>query len=186
MSYENDGSSFVKVAVIGGLLGCLAGILIAPKAGKELRRNLADGYHTVSDKAQSLKNRGQRLFHLKRIEEPSFFFRKSTLITGSVIGGIIGIVAALLLAPESCKALKEHLEDSYEDICDKAEDFLEEVNTRGRNAVDQFDGWKDTLSEVIGKLSSNKVGKQCQSKLDEILDWANLGLRALEKFQKRR
>jgi gas vesicle protein len=186
MSYENGGSNFVKGAVIGGLLGCLAGILVAPKASKELRNNLADGYLSATNKARSLKNRGQRLFCLKPAAEPSFFCRKSTLITGSVIGGIVGIIAALLLAPESCKALKEHLEDSYDDIRHKAEDFIEEVNTRGRDAVDQFDGWKDTLSEVIGKLSSNKVERQCQSKLDEILDWANLALRALEKFQKKR
>lgn len=186
MSYENESSHFAKGAIIGGLLGCLAGILVAPKSGKELRDDLAEGYCSMSHKAQSLKERGQRLLQTRRRGEPNFFCRKSTLITGSVVGGVIGIVAALLLAPESFRALKEWLGDSFEDIRDKAEDFVDEVNMRGRDAVDQLDGWKDTLSDVISKLSSNKVGKQWQSKFDEILDWANLGVRALEKFQRRR
>ena len=62
MSYHNEDGGFLKGAVIGGLLGCLAGILLAPKAGKDLRQDLAEGYSTLSERAQDLKDRGERLF----------------------------------------------------------------------------------------------------------------------------
>ena len=85
----------------------------------------------------------------------------------------MGVIAALLLAPEAGRTLRDKLGSRYDDIRSMAEDFLEEVKEKGSDACDHLEGWKDTLNEVVSKLSSRKVRNQCRSKVDEILDWAS-------------
>lgn len=51
MSNNNmNGKDFLLGAVVGGLLGALTALLLAPKAGKELRGDIAEGYQHVSAK----------------------------------------------------------------------------------------------------------------------------------------
>ncbi|WP_068467946.1 YtxH domain-containing protein [Candidatus Protochlamydia phocaeensis] len=40
--------------LVGGILGATAGLLLAPKAGSELREDLADAYNDVSDRTQDM------------------------------------------------------------------------------------------------------------------------------------
>lgn len=48
------GKDFLVGAVIGGVLGAVTALLLAPKTGKELRADLADSLQTVSEKTQDL------------------------------------------------------------------------------------------------------------------------------------
>ncbi|MBL7998556.1 MAG: YtxH domain-containing protein [Candidatus Kapabacteria bacterium] len=50
---------FVMGAVIGGAVGAVAALLLAPKSGKELRQDLADRSNDIYDKAQQMINRDQ-------------------------------------------------------------------------------------------------------------------------------
>jgi gas vesicle protein len=50
MSNKVDGKDFIIGAVVGGLLGAMTALLLAPKSGRELRKDIAEGYETISDK----------------------------------------------------------------------------------------------------------------------------------------
>jgi gas vesicle protein len=54
MSNKVDGKDFIIGAVVGGLLGAMAALLLAPKSGSELRKDIAEGYETISDKTQQI------------------------------------------------------------------------------------------------------------------------------------
>jgi gas vesicle protein len=49
-----SGKSFLAGAVVGGVLGALTALLLAPKSGQELRQDLGDQYKDVSLKTESL------------------------------------------------------------------------------------------------------------------------------------
>lgn len=48
------GKDFLLGAVVGGLLGAVTALLLAPKSGKELRADLAEQAQTVSVKTQEI------------------------------------------------------------------------------------------------------------------------------------
>lgn len=51
MSENNmNGKDFLLGAVVGGVIGAITALLLAPKAGKELRADLSDQYQNVSEK----------------------------------------------------------------------------------------------------------------------------------------
>lgn len=55
MSENNmNGKDFLLGAVVGGLLGAATALLLAPKSGRELRSDISDQYHTISEKTQKI------------------------------------------------------------------------------------------------------------------------------------
>lgn len=54
MSDKMDGKDFLIGAVVGGLLGAMAALLLAPKSGRELRQDITEQYSSVSDKTQQV------------------------------------------------------------------------------------------------------------------------------------
>lgn len=56
-----NGKDFVIGALLGGIIGACAALLLAPKSGRELRGDLNEGYHTVAKKTQDIaKNVGEQ------------------------------------------------------------------------------------------------------------------------------
>jgi len=51
---ERNGKTFVKGAVIGTVLGAVTALLLAPKSGRELRKDISDQYHNVSEKTRDI------------------------------------------------------------------------------------------------------------------------------------
>jgi gas vesicle protein len=51
-----DGKDFLMGAVVGGLLGAMAALLLAPKSGRELRQDITEQYGTISEKTQQIAN----------------------------------------------------------------------------------------------------------------------------------
>lgn len=49
-----NGKDFILGAVVGGLLGALTALVLAPKSGRELRDDISGQYHQVVDKTQQL------------------------------------------------------------------------------------------------------------------------------------
>jgi gas vesicle protein len=47
-----NGKDFMLGALVGGLIGAMAALLLAPKTGKEIRGDISDKYRDVSHKAQ--------------------------------------------------------------------------------------------------------------------------------------
>jgi gas vesicle protein len=56
MSNNVDGKDFLMGAVVGGLLGAMAALLLAPKSGRELRQDITEQYGTLSEKTQQIAN----------------------------------------------------------------------------------------------------------------------------------
>ncbi|WP_159881400.1 YtxH domain-containing protein [Paenibacillus puerhi] len=54
MSEENKGKEFLVGAVVGSILGAITALLLAPKSGKELRSDIAEGYQQASEKTQQV------------------------------------------------------------------------------------------------------------------------------------
>jgi gas vesicle protein len=54
MSNKMDGKDFIMGAVVGGLLGAMAALLLAPKSGRELRQDITEQYGTISEKTQQI------------------------------------------------------------------------------------------------------------------------------------
>ena len=53
------GNGFLTGAIIGGAIGALAALILAPKSGKELRRDIADRSGELYDRAQDYLNRDE-------------------------------------------------------------------------------------------------------------------------------
>lgn len=57
MSDNNmNGKDFLLGAVVGGVIGAVSALLLAPKTGKELRTDLSDQYQNVSERTQKIAN----------------------------------------------------------------------------------------------------------------------------------
>jgi gas vesicle protein len=188
-----DQLDFLKGAVIGGCVGAVAALFLAPKSGRDLRHDITEGYNTINKKSHQYANdftgRAQGLFNsLQGIEEEQHE-SSNTFLIGGAVGAVIGALAGLLLAPQAGEKLRDSLGDEYENICDKAKSVVNDLGKKEQDFEDKLDEWKDVFSTVVDKLSSslNKKGNHGQGRhLDKILDWATLGLRLYNKVQARR
>ncbi len=59
---RNRGSRFVVGFLVGGIVGALTGILLAPKSGKELRKDIKDVASKTRDKLSSTVERSKELY----------------------------------------------------------------------------------------------------------------------------
>lgn len=107
------------------------------------------------------------------------------LMIGGLIGVALGTTAALLLAPQSGKELREALEDKYETVRDKSEEIRDTLNSKGAAAMEYVSDWKELLTSVVGKLSAKK-GLHKSSNINDIVEWASLAIRLLQQLQKGR
>ena len=107
----------------------------------------------------------------------------SNLVAGAILGGIAG----LLLAPSSGEELRKELSDSYDNIREKTEKLLKDLNKKGHSAAshasENIDEWKKSLQSLLEGLSPSEVKKEASSKFNDFVEWANLGLNVLEKLK---
>lgn len=190
MRQEENENGFIKGALIGGVLGSAVGLLTAPKSGRELRDDIVEGYNKISEDAYSIsdqiKDKGYHLLHpFEEEEEEEQGLGMSSFLIGGAIGATIGAVAAFMLAPQSGAKLRKNLSNRYEEIYDKAEDLVTNLNDKRHDAMEKIDDWKDAVSKIANKLNS-KGKKPARSKVEEVMDWATFGLSLFQQFQKRR
>ncbi|CCB85050.1 MULTISPECIES: YtxH domain-containing protein [Parachlamydia] len=196
MGTQNHVNCFLKGALLGGLTGSLAALLLAPKSGQELRNDLSDTIEDIREKSQhfsdQVKETGHKALHAfdyhNGYHEEEEDESPATMWLGGAFGAILGATSALLLAPQSGEKLREELGEKYDEIREKAESFMANVNHKGHDAMEYAEDWKDTLNTIISKLStSNSKRKHASnSHLEEIIDWASLGIKVLQQFQNRR
>ncbi len=191
MSQTND---ILKSALIGVAIGGIAGLLLAPKKGTEFRDELAEGYQSLRDGYDSITEKGNQL--KDKLKKYSSRFNgeedestASSLWIGGAIGAVIGVTAALFLAQQSGEELREQLGDKYDEIREKAEDVMADFNSKRIQLIDKIEDWKDTFTTLVNQFSkeaAKRRGGHSQSKVDEIADWARIGLQLYEQFQGRR
>lgn len=157
MDNHHENSHFLKGSLMGALLGGAAGLLFAPKSGKELRDDISNGYAYLNEKTQDLTEqinaRGHKILHpFEKEKAPN----NHSFLIGGIAGALLGATISSLLAPQSGAKLRKTLGKTYDDIVDASEDILSNLNSKG----------KETTGEVM--------------------DWIHLGMKFLHQLQKRR
>lgn len=184
-----DNYGFLKGALIGGVVAGVAGLLLAPKPGNELVQDILDTYESAQknghDFVDVVREKGASLARCYNQKEEETDY--TAFLIGGAIGAVIAGVAALMLAPDSGRKLRRALGNQYDDILDKANDFVKQTGKKGAHMIDEVSDWKDTLVDLINKLSHNSKGKHhSSSKINDILGLAHVGLNLFHEFQKRR
>jgi len=192
-------SDFVKGALIGGCIGGLLAIFVAPKSGKQLRKDMADNYHMVQDQAYEYFDEAKEQAHMvmDTIKGVDHDDDSHSFLIGSASGAIVGALAGLLLAPQSGDELREHLGEAYDDIYNKAQSVAKTVQKKESVLEDKLEEWKDVFYTIIEKLSSSpkslkkeaaagirSAKKNVNSGLEDILEWADLGMRFYNQFKR--
>lgn len=186
-----DSNRFLTGALIGGVVAGIAGLLLAPKAGSELVDDILETYDHAQknghDFVNAIKEKGSSFArgytHQEEEEETDY----SSFLIGGAIGAVIAGVAALMLAPDSGHKLRRALGKHYDEIIDKANDFVKHTEKNGEHVIDEISDWKETLVELINKLSHKSKGKNHSStKIDDILGLAQVGLNLFHQLQSRR
>jgi gas vesicle protein len=181
-------NGFLKGALIGGVAAGIAGLLLAPKSGSKLIKDILDTYDFAQknghDFIEAVKEKSASI--TRSIDEGESESHSSLLI-GIALGAVVSGIAALLLAPSSGKKMRRLLGDQYDDIREKAEDFVSSVGERGEKVINGVNDWKETLTDLVNKLSHNgSHGRHAHSNGDRVVSLAKLGLNLYQQLQSRR
>jgi len=178
---------FVVGAAVGSLLGSVAALLVAPKAGCELRDDLCGTYTNISNKTQALAKKGKslakhvscnssdladmaRCFLGRSKKRSKGWFSKEEeedttkdLLIGGMIGTVLGAGIGLLLAPKSGNALRRDLVDSYDDLSERAQDFTDDMTKKGKGFIKKANSkankWLDLAKEIVENLADEAEEK---------------------------
>ncbi|MBI4422458.1 MAG: YtxH domain-containing protein [Elusimicrobia bacterium] len=66
MAESNSGESSILALLVGGALGVAAGLLLAPRSGRETRERLADWLEDNREKTRDLLERGREAVSEKK------------------------------------------------------------------------------------------------------------------------
>lgn len=206
MSRRNGVSpkDFLVGAAIGGVLGTVTALLMAPKSGEGLRQGIYDTYSDVTEKiGKKKKSFAKEVEDIKDWIYPNGTEAAPTkeFIVGGLAGGIIGAVAALLLTPKAGVDFRQDLADAYEDASERTQELAAGVAKRGKKfakrATSQANDWLDVAQGVLSYIAEEAGDKaedfieQAEesfedSKIKKIIDWATLGVSVLQQVKKRR
>lgn len=98
----------------GALLGVVAGILLAPKSGKELRTSVKKSYEDIS------KRITEELSHLKEVTQETY-----TQIVNSVVHTF---VEAKKITVEEAETIKDQLKQGYDKVRKTHEEAAKKEN----------------------------------------------------------
>lgn len=186
-----DQNDFLKGALIGGCVAGVVAIFLAPKSGKALRQDIADGYNTLNKESKRYANELSERAHdfvdtLQGVDhEPEH--HTHAFLAGGAAGAILGALAGLLLAPQSGEKLREYFGDEYDHMREKAKSVVDDVCEKEQEFEEKLEDWKEILSNIVEKLSEEPRKKGSKGNhLNKIFDWATLGLQLYHKVQARR
>lgn len=91
------------------------------------------------------------------------------LLLGAVIGGAVGAVAALLLAPKSGRELRDDIASRGEDLYNKASGYFQ----KGENAVEE--AAEDFMNE--GRMRAERIVNTARVQADHLMSNAEQVLR---------
>lgn len=198
---HHESKDFLVGAAIGGLLGSVSALLMAPKTGKELREDINDIYCDVAEKTQEVSKKGKEVINNFRSAKHHSLTDKakelvsdvvgwvrdeeedkegmSSLVVGSIVGGIVGVVAGLLLAPKAGSKLRDDISDTYSDLSKKSHKMI-------KNAKSKTHSWIDTVTDIVesftdkAKETGDELGDKAEdllnnNKVKQILEWVSIG-----------
>lgn len=87
----------------------------------------------------------------------------SRFLAGFVVGGAIGAVAGILLAPKSGEETRKLLSDSAQDIARRADETAKQIQSKADDAVSDLqkkgEEIKEKLQDLIIKQKESKAEK---------------------------
>ena len=99
---DKQTKGILEGAAIGVIAGAIAGILLAPKSGKETRADIAKYLHEMKDKIA-----------VKLAQVNDLTAKKYEQVVNGVVGGY---VATKKITAEDAKEIKKKLGDNYKEI----------------------------------------------------------------------
>jgi len=79
-------------------------------------------------------------------------------LAGFLVGGAVGAIAGLLLAPQSGEETREMIAKTSSDLYDKTEDSLKEIKEKAEVVVEDLQKKGDELiSKIQGMLKKEEV-----------------------------
>lgn len=79
-------------------------------------------------------------------------------ITGFAIGGIVGAVAGILLAPQSGETTREILEKNAKNAFKKTQDKVKEIQDKADNAVEEMQKkGEEIVCKIQGMIDKQNV-----------------------------
>jgi gas vesicle protein len=172
--FNREGSMVVPL-LAGGFVGAGTALLLAPKPGKKVRKDLKRIFNITRDQVSEAVDKGKELFEESRtavtnaveagkktyvegIEKLEKFTKKDerSMLLPILAGGVIGAGIALLLAPKPGREVREDLKklaasarDQVSEAVDKGKVFYGE----GRTAVTKaMEAGKKVYTEGIEKF----------------------------------
>lgn len=95
--------------------------------------------------------------------------KSSGLLLGTVIGGTVGVIATLLLAPKSGAKVREDLSNKYQTLCSKAKDIVSSVGDTTKNIAGSVKEEAVSLAKHA-KESNQNIKESISSSTDEMKD----------------
>ena len=143
--YTHRKSSILKPVLVGSAMGAGIALLLAPKAGKELRKDLerfsvrtrkqvaeaideGRGLYVEGRKAvEKAVEEGRETYDKgrERLSELVYKKKERSLMVPIVVSGILGAGIAFLLAPKTGKAMREDVKRIAVDTRDKVASLIE-------------------------------------------------------------
>lgn len=178
---------FMIGAAVGSLLGSVAALLVAPKAGKKLRQELCDTYCDLSERTQDLAKRGKSIAQsigshsnewagkarhavdgakksvrgwMGQEEEEEEDNSGRDFLIGGIAGGVVGAALGLLLAPKAGEELRQEIRDKYDDVSDRTQAFAKSSQSKANE-------WLDLAREVVDHFT-----EEAHEKGEELVDRA--------------
>lgn len=97
-------------------------------------------------------------------------------LVGAVIGGVLGAVSALLLAPKAGCELREDISDLYENAKESTNKLACDVSERGHALFEDLTG-KKARRRVTGNFEFTE-------NIGDILNWATNGIKLWKTIKK--
>lgn len=205
---------FVIGAAVGSLLGGIAALLAAPKAGKILREELCDTYCDLAKRTEDLADKGRALAHTigsesgkwtgkarravddakrsvrglmgQRVEEEENHAKD--FLIGGLAGGIVGAVVGLLLAPKAGGELRQELIEKYEDVSDRSHAFAKSSRSKANKwlalAREVVEDFTEDAHDKGEEVIDRAKGLINNKRIHDVMDWAALGVRLWQKAKK--
>jgi gas vesicle protein len=95
------------------------------------------------------------------------------MVKGAIIGGVIGAVTALLLAPKAGRELRVDIMDRYSDVQDRTKQILADVSTKTQEVTKQV---TEQASDIMDKTRAAVTAAK-----DEVTSWKQEKSEAVEK-----
>ncbi len=199
MSNNSHSKEILLVAVLGVIGGGVLTSLLMSKKGKKVIDGIEDSYHDVKKKTTTMLSKLEKSLERGVNEKKEEWAEKvkdtidqvkkqigsidifeptdlgKAVISFTILGAIVGIVGAALIAREKNRSTSEGLLDTLSSKASAVQPYISElchlIEGSTECVKDQLNHHKEKAEEYVNSLKSGK------GKGQEILDYAILGLK---------